>query len=234
MQVHKSRFYGFANGDIIFPDGLLETLCYLHNNIPWKRYMLTARRINVNMSEIPTTSLRDAQKMHNVRKRGRLFIPNALDLFVVSGDSYPWAQVPPFVIGRIAYDNWLLANGLMRNISIVDVTRTVPLLHQTDHEGNNAGRDKVKDVSDKQRNVDLLKDKVMLELGRVTCAPYITMYDAFKRPSLYMGDMEADWMCVKYMKRYNITIKQWQTHCPSCIPITNIRGEWHCIDRCSQ
>jgi hypothetical protein len=73
------------------------------------------------MPEIPISDLRDSHKMKGMRNKGRFFIPNALDLFVVSADSYPWHEVPPF--GRIAYDNWLLAYALMRNISVVDVTR---------------------------------------------------------------------------------------------------------------
>ena len=224
-QINKSPFYGFANGDILFPSGLIETLCFLHEGIPWARYLLTARRINVNLTYIPDSFAND-QMVNMVRKKGRLFIPNAIDLFVVSANSYPWHKVPPFVIGRIVFDNWLIANGLLNNISIVDITRTVPLLHQTDDEGNNAGRDKTKDVNDQQRNVNMVADKLALEMGRVTCAPYVTMWDAFKKPVLMHGDLTADKLCVKFFRRYNLTDIKWQAQCPICKPITNPRGEW--------
>lgn len=58
-------------------------------------------------------------------------------------------DVPPFVIGRIGYDNWLVdkayhlqeqedARGVPR-VSLVDVSDSVKALHQTDEKGSRAG-----------------------------------------------------------------------------------------------
>ncbi len=224
MQLTKSAFYGFSNGDILFLDGLIETLCFLHEEIPWTRFLLTARRINLN-STFLLPSVTKTRMLDLVRQNGRQFIPNAIDLFIVSANSYSWENVPPFVIGRITYDNWLLANALLNNISVVDVTRTVPLLHQTDNDGNNAARVKSKNVFDQLRNINLVADKDALNLGRVTCAPYITMWDAFKKPVLMHGDLTADKLCVKYFRQYNLSDVNWKVRCPICKLITDPLGE---------
>jgi hypothetical protein len=40
------------------------------------------------------------------------------------------AEVPPFVIGRPGYDNWLLWNVRSRGVPLVDATAVAPVIHQ--------------------------------------------------------------------------------------------------------
>ena len=35
----------------------------------------------------------------------------AIDFFISSRDGYPWQHIPNMVIGRVAYDNWLVGHG---------------------------------------------------------------------------------------------------------------------------
>ena len=41
--------------------------------------------------------------------------------------------------GRLAYDNWLVVNALLSSIPVLDATRTVIALHQTDSAGTHEG-----------------------------------------------------------------------------------------------
>ena len=34
----------------------------------------------------------------------------AIDYFITHSNRFPWQQIPPFVIGRSAYDNWLVSH----------------------------------------------------------------------------------------------------------------------------
>jgi len=74
-------------------------------------------------------------------KIGRLFKPHAEDYFFMSAQGYPWHRVPrDIVIGRIGYDNFLVANAIRYNVSVVDVTNTMNAVHQsTVREGDFAG-----------------------------------------------------------------------------------------------
>lgn len=65
--------------------------------------------------------------------------PDAQDFFIITPGTFNWANVPDFVIGRPAYDNWLVDRAHHIGISTVDVTKTVRAVHQTDSKGNKAG-----------------------------------------------------------------------------------------------
>jgi hypothetical protein len=54
----------------------------------------------------------------------------AQDYFIVTRDAYQWStHVPPFVVGRVAYDNWLLDYAI-HHFDSIDVTATVTAIHQ--------------------------------------------------------------------------------------------------------
>jgi len=48
-------------------------------------------------------------------------------------------KVPNLVIGRPGYDNFLVATASLNNVAVVDATKTVIALHQTDAEGVGSG-----------------------------------------------------------------------------------------------
>lgn len=70
-------------------------------------------------------------------RRGTLFTANAQDYFTLSRNTFNWkSEVPPFVIGRPAYDNWLVSHAYKAwYIDLIDVTYTVAAMHQTDEHG---------------------------------------------------------------------------------------------------
>jgi CheY-like chemotaxis protein len=54
----------------------------------------------------------------------------ALDYFLVTRHSFQWStHVPPFVIGRVLYDNWLV-DYAVHHMDTIDATRTIRALHQ--------------------------------------------------------------------------------------------------------
>jgi len=53
-----------------------------------------------------------------------------------SSGHFPWNSVPNFVIGRVGYDNWLVAQAIRWNITMaIDLTPTVLAVHQTGRDG---------------------------------------------------------------------------------------------------
>ena len=40
---------------------------------------------------------------------GHPFVTDAQDFFIVGKDSYPWSEIPDFVVGRVGFDNWLVS-----------------------------------------------------------------------------------------------------------------------------
>lgn len=62
--------------------------------------------------------------------RGRKRGADAIDYFAFRAGLYD--DVPPFAIGRMAFDNWLVWRARAGGAMVVDATRVVPAIHQ-DH-----------------------------------------------------------------------------------------------------
>lgn len=69
-----------------------------------------------------------------------------------------WDEVPPFAIGRLAWDNWLVYDARRRGFRVVDATRSVKVIHQNhDHppEIDKSHRRRSRDHPETQRNREL-------------------------------------------------------------------------------
>jgi len=73
------------------------------------------------------------------KSEGKLHPKYGIDYFAIASNRFPWHEVPNLVIGRPAYDNFLVATASRYNVSVVDATSTVVALHQTDAEGIGSG-----------------------------------------------------------------------------------------------
>ncbi len=86
--------------------------------------------------------------------RGKLHSPGAIDLFLYPRGQYE--HMPPFAIGRTAYDNWLLWNTVASGIPLIDATGFVTLIHQ-DHDYSHAGTLDVWDGEEARENRQWIK-----------------------------------------------------------------------------
>ncbi len=77
--------------------------------------------------------------MHRLAKLGVPFQDDAQDFFIVHRGGFPWNAIPDFVIGRPAYDNWLVDYAFHHDFDTVDVTKSLHAVHQTGVDGNKAG-----------------------------------------------------------------------------------------------
>jgi len=73
------------------------------------------------------------------KERGQLFTADAEDYFFIAFNDFPWHRVADVVVGRRAYDNYLVGTAIQQNVAVVDATATLLAVHQTDKEGNYAG-----------------------------------------------------------------------------------------------
>ena len=63
-----------------------------------------------------------------VRLNGKLHSVGALDYFAFPKDTFD--KVPPFAIGRSAWDNWFVMDAVYRDIETVDASESVFCVHQ--------------------------------------------------------------------------------------------------------
>lgn len=138
MANFKSTFYAYCNGDILFTENLIETLLSILNfNIDFKVPMLlVGQRTNVqNVTEDEASSF---DKITKASKRGTIFTSYAEDYFITTSN-YPWKDCAEVVIGRRAYDNWLVLNARKHNYTTIDGSKTLLAVHQTTKAGNYEG-----------------------------------------------------------------------------------------------
>ncbi|XP_061169010.1 uncharacterized protein LOC133178290 [Saccostrea echinata] len=142
MKLSKSSFYAFANGDILFTGGLLKTVVAVEKitNVLNNTVLIIGQRTN-----LPNISMQAAENfdlLRNISKhRGKLFTEWAEDYFITSAN-YPWMEMPDVVIGRRAYDNFLVIESLKRGFIVIDATKTILAVHHTTKSGNFENRKK--------------------------------------------------------------------------------------------
>ena len=138
--IKKTLFYGYANADILFDRALLVSLEALkreHERDRLKQMFVIGRRINYKFRS--DQELFSLTLVSQLARSGVLFNDYAQDYFITTHLGFEWDSVPDFVVGRVGYDNWLVATAYTRNMSVIDATATITALHQTGVDGTSAG-----------------------------------------------------------------------------------------------
>ncbi|MGZ4316379.1 MAG: hypothetical protein ACXVRS_11175 [Gaiellaceae bacterium] len=83
----------------------------------------------------------------------------ALDWFLYTRDLYE--ELPPFAVGRIGFDNWLVWRAWASGARVVDATPSVLAIHQRhDYSHVSGGREATRSTSGEgRRNLELAGDK---------------------------------------------------------------------------
>jgi len=115
-----------------------DLLCDVQELKVLGRTLVIGRRTNVLLGNDSLLYLPE-KAAETARRRGKLFVTNAEDYFFVAFNDFPWQSVEDVVIGRPAYDNYLVGLAMKLNVTVVDATATLLALHQTDKDGNYAG-----------------------------------------------------------------------------------------------
>jgi hypothetical protein len=122
-----SDVVAFMSSDIIVTHRVMDAA---HLAKAWSnRFLLVAQRHDVDVrGKLAFDEGWEQTWAVDAVARGKLHTPGAIDLFM-----YPRCQyehMPPFAIGRTAYDNWLLWNTVASGLPLIDATAFVTLIHQ--------------------------------------------------------------------------------------------------------
>jgi hypothetical protein len=98
------------------------------------------------------------------RNRGELEAPCAVDYFAFRRGLYQ--EIPPFIIARLAWDNWLVWDALRRQVPVIDATPVVTAVHQM-----HAKPDRSVDDPEWRHNRQLFADCVGLKLSDLSSIP---------------------------------------------------------------
>lgn len=121
-----TRMLCYVNADIILTSSFMRAVSIASR----RRCLVVGHRTNLDLNRAIdfTSPAWESELMAELRNRGQRHSRWAMDYFL-----FPCGlltDIPPFAIGRLMWDNWLVANTRARGICVADATPVVTAIHQ--------------------------------------------------------------------------------------------------------
>jgi len=122
---------GYVNADIILMDDFLEAVARVVKRK--RRFLMVGRRWDLRVDGHLDFGPHWQERLRaHLVENGELHPPTGTDFFVFPRGML--RDLPPFVVGRPVWDNWLLYKARKLGIAVIDVTKAVSVVHQNhDH-----------------------------------------------------------------------------------------------------
>lgn len=147
----------FINADIILGPDVLTAMSIADR---WSRqFLLVGQRWDTPIDSL--LERRGSSWWRETRAQalseGRLNSPRWIDYFAFPSGQYE--DLPPFIIGRPGYDNWMIWYTRSRAIPVIDASDAVVAIHQR-HDYAHVGQDQAPArTEDARTNADLIGDR---------------------------------------------------------------------------
>lgn len=142
QQLASHRILCYVNADIILMSDFLRAVdrvrrrSFLFRDRP---FLLIGRRRDVAVEEAWDFTVGDWEERLQayVQESGTLHSDWGIDYFVFFRGL--WGKIPPFAIGRTAWDNWLIYRARFLCAQVIDATNVVTALHQNHEYSHSTG-----------------------------------------------------------------------------------------------
>jgi len=143
----------YLNSDILLDQSALTAVACLESLPgPW---LASARRCC--LAEWAGPALKEDEEWQRFYKRAReesVWGPAcAMDMFLFRGISFE--AMPPFLIGHRGWDNWMIYHARSQNISVIDVSAAMRIIHCDHDYSYAAGNQNFKQRQQARENVNL-------------------------------------------------------------------------------
>lgn len=116
----------YVNADIIFMSDFLPAV----QRVQKRPFLIIGRRWDIELNE--SLDFDEAQWELQLRARvakyGKLHPPTGIDYLVFSAGL--WNNIPPLVVGRPAWDNWMVYQARKLKAPLIDATDAITAIHQ--------------------------------------------------------------------------------------------------------
>ena len=126
----------YVNCDIL----LLSDLTAPLRSLAFDRFLLAGRRWNLDVAAPLHFDQPDWEShfRRHLARHGTLHTRPGIDCFLFRSDD-PLGDLPPFAVGRPGWDQWLVYRARRLGLPVVDITRSVTIVHQNHGYGHVPG-----------------------------------------------------------------------------------------------
>lgn len=126
QKIARHEIIGYVNADIILLSDFLEAV----RQVREQQFVLIGRRWDLDVEEpLDFSNPHWEQQLRTyLAKEGKLHRRSGLDYFVFPLGRYH--EIPPFAIGRTAWDNWLIYKARSLGLPVIEATKIITAIHQ--------------------------------------------------------------------------------------------------------
>ncbi len=125
--ISKFKINAYVNGDIILTDSFVDGSIL---SSEFEHFLMIGQRYDLEISQLidfENDNWEDILRL-DVKKKGILHKNSGIDYLVFK--RLDWMNIPPMVIGKIAWDNWMVSKALNRSHEVIDATNAILIVHQ--------------------------------------------------------------------------------------------------------
>ena len=154
-EIAKYKILAYINSDIILMNDFTKAIEKIKEPI----FLMVGQRWDAEIKEKINFNKPNwaGELCSYIKTKGKLHGYSGIDYFV-----FPRRlefELPPFAVGRIGWDNWLIYRTHSLGIPIIDATRVVTAIHQThDYSHSLWGKKSRVEGPETQRNLKLIDD----------------------------------------------------------------------------
>jgi len=126
----------YINADIVLMSDFLDAVARLES----EPLLMISRRWNVTIHgpwDFDDPAWEQKLREHTLAHGVQIDTNGGGDFFVFR--RHQWSQIPPFALGRTAFDNWLIYAAIARGFPVIDASPSVLAVHQNHDYGHADG-----------------------------------------------------------------------------------------------
>lgn len=123
----KNDLVCYVNADIIFVDDFTPSIQRVSDRL--QKFLMVGRRWNVDVTgPLDFSQGWEGRLKALVKRDGKLYSPDGIDYFAFSKGLL--GEMPPFAVGRPAWDNWTIYRARSLKVPVIDATEAITCIHQ--------------------------------------------------------------------------------------------------------
>jgi hypothetical protein len=138
----------YVNCDIILTKNILRALSKVQAQ--FEKFVIVGRRLDVDIDWlIDYTDDREARIIAQAQENGQLHGYSGIDYFLFPKSMYK--KIPPFAVGRVGWDNWMIYHAIHLGVPVVDITPFFKAIHQNHDYAHLGGGQKQRDSGEEAK-----------------------------------------------------------------------------------